>query len=76
MATRSSILTWKIPWTEESGRLQSIGSHSWTRLKHFSMHTQQKLTQHCKATTPNKLLIRNKISDQIKAHKLKKIAKI
>ena len=23
MATHSSILAWKIPWTEESGRLQS-----------------------------------------------------
>ena len=26
MATRSSTLAWKIPWMEESGRLQSIGS--------------------------------------------------
>ena len=26
MATHSSILTWKIPWTEEPGRLQSMGS--------------------------------------------------
>ena len=26
MATHSSILTWRIPWTEESGRLQSMGS--------------------------------------------------
>ena len=25
MATHSSILTWKIPWTEEPGRLQSMG---------------------------------------------------
>ena len=25
MATHSSILAWRIPWTEESGRLQSIG---------------------------------------------------
>ena len=24
-ATRSSILAWKIPWTEEPGRLQSMG---------------------------------------------------
>ena len=33
MATFSSILAWKIPWTEEPGRLQSIGSqrirHNW-----------------------------------------------
>ena len=26
MATHSSILAWRIPWTEESGRLQSVGS--------------------------------------------------
>ena len=26
MATHSSILAWKIPWTEESGGLQSMGS--------------------------------------------------
>ena len=25
MATHSSILAWRIPWTEEAGRLQSIG---------------------------------------------------
>ena len=25
MATHSSILVWRIPWTEEPGRLQSIG---------------------------------------------------
>ena len=27
MATHSGILAWRIPWTEESGRLQSTGSH-------------------------------------------------
>ena len=26
MATHSSILAWKIPWTEKSGGLQSMGS--------------------------------------------------
>ena len=26
MATHSSILAWRIPWTEEPGKLQSIGS--------------------------------------------------
>ena len=25
MATHSSILAWKIPWTEDAGRLQSMG---------------------------------------------------
>ena len=34
MATHSSILAWRIPWTEEPGGLQSMGSHtSWTELK-------------------------------------------
>ena len=27
MATHSSIFAWRIPWTEESGGLQSMGSH-------------------------------------------------
>ena len=26
MATQSSVLAWKIPWTEEPGGLQSLGS--------------------------------------------------
>ena len=26
MAIRSSTIAWKIPWTEEPGRLQSVGS--------------------------------------------------
>ena len=30
MATCSSILAWKIPWAEEPGGLQSMGSQSWT----------------------------------------------
>ena len=30
MATHSSTLAWKIPWTEEPGRLQSMGSQSRT----------------------------------------------
>ena len=32
MATHSSVLAWKIPWTEDPGRLQSIGSQSHTQL--------------------------------------------
>ena len=31
MATHSSVLAWEIPWTEESGRLQSMGSQ---RVRH------------------------------------------
>ena len=27
MATHSSVLAWRIPWTEKPGRLQSMGLH-------------------------------------------------
>ena len=37
MATHSSILTWKIPWTEEPGGLQSIGL---TQPNDFHFHFQ------------------------------------
>ena len=32
MLTHSSTLAWRIPWTEEPGRLQSMGSQSLKRL--------------------------------------------
>ena len=39
MAPHSSTLAWKIPWTEEPGRLQSMGSlrvrHDFTFTFHF-----------------------------------------
>ena len=36
MATHSSTLAWKIPWTEEPGRLQSMRSLSQIRLSDFT----------------------------------------
>ena len=36
MAPHSSTLAWKIPWTEEPGGLQSMGSVSQTRLSDFT----------------------------------------
>ena len=38
MATQSSILAWRNPWTEETGR--SVESQSWTQLsdEHFHFH--------------------------------------
>ena len=48
MAPHSSTLAWKIPWTEEPGRLQSMGSwrvrHDWaTSLSFFTfMHWRRK----------------------------------
>ena len=64
MATHSSILAWKIPWTEGPGRLQYMGhkeldmmterlnnnKYVYTWLLHFIV--QQKLTRHCKAIMP------------------------
>ena len=41
MATHSSVLVWRIPWTEETGRVQSLGSQNRTWLKWLSMHTQK-----------------------------------
>ena len=40
MATQSNILAWKIPWTEEPGRLQSMGLQ---RVGHdyVTEHTQE-----------------------------------
>ena len=36
LATHSSILAWKIPWTEETGRATVHGvAKSWTRLSDF-----------------------------------------
>ena len=40
MTTHSNILAWKIPWTEEPGRLQSMGSkrvgHDGSDLAHMN----------------------------------------
>ena len=55
MATHSSILSWRIPWTEEPGKLQSMGSqrvgHDWATNTHTHTHThkvqeQAKLINH------------------------------
>ena len=42
MATHSSTLAWRIPWREEPGRLQSMGSQrvSQTRLSDFTFAVQ------------------------------------
>ena len=40
MATNSSILAWEIPWTEEAGGLQSMGSQ---RVRH-DLVTKQDLS--------------------------------
>ena len=57
MATHSSILAWEIPWTEESDRLQFMGSQ---RIGHNSATKQQQSNHtvkilgltHCKSSFP------------------------
>ena len=44
MATHSSILAWRIPWTEEPGRLQATGSHE------SETTENKKLVEKCKAS--------------------------
>ena len=39
MATHSSVLAWKIPWTEEPGRLHSMGSQDIAKLLYASVKT-------------------------------------
>ena len=38
MATHSSTLAWKIPWTGEPGRLHSIGSQKVNRTERLHFH--------------------------------------
>ena len=38
LATHSNIFAWRIPWTEEPGRLQSVRSQSSTGLRQLSTH--------------------------------------
>ena len=43
MATHSSILAWKIPWTEETGELPSMGSQ---RVRHELVTEQHQQKQY------------------------------
>ena len=45
MATHSSILAWRIPWTENPGGLQSMGSQKWGMTNTFTFFTAQKKIQ-------------------------------
>ena len=52
MATHSSTLAWKIPWTEEPGGLQSMGlqrvRHNWaTHTHHTHTHTHTHTHRRC-----------------------------
>ena len=54
MATHSSTLAWRIPWTVEPGGLQSMGSqrvgHNWASNTHTHTHTHTTLSSVHKGT--------------------------
>ena len=61
MATHSSILAWRIPWTEGPGGLQSMGSqrvrHDWatnTKLKPFCQNITNQFLTMCKCNKSHK----------------------
>ena len=57
MATHSSLLAWRIPWTEEPGRLQSIWSQSRARLTLLSMQAGTLVQNSTQISFPNWVLI-------------------
>ena len=74
MATHSSILSWEIPWTEEAGRLQSMGSqksqtqlseHTFTRKAHYSVFSSFLI--HCPKLVRNHFGLPESISQKIMA---------
>ena len=46
MAPHSSILAWRVPWTEEPGRLQSVGSQKVRHDRMTNTHTHSMLNPH------------------------------
>ena len=60
MAARSSILTWRIPWTEEPGKLQSLGSQRVGHDKTTHTHTHT----HLPASSKGSLGIRRDVTNE------------
>ena len=58
MATHSNMLAWRIPWTEEPGKLQSIGSqrvrHDWATNTFPSLSVMVDPAEEAPPSTPNK----------------------
>ena len=57
IATHSSILGWKIPWTEEPGGLDSIGLQSQTWLSNLSVHVCVRLRAHTHTHGPSSVTL-------------------
>uniref|UniRef100_A0AAA9T0H1 ELMO domain containing 3 n=1 Tax=Bos taurus TaxID=9913 RepID=A0AAA9T0H1_BOVIN len=68
-ATHSSILAWKIPWTEEPGRLQSVGSQRVDTTERLSMHSLRlALTNPSGKTDSNGLQFQEYLISELKNH--------
>ena len=56
MAIHSSTIAWKIPWTEEPGRLQSMGSqrvgHDWATSLTYSLMTGKQVCRQLQRYAP------------------------
>ena len=70
MATHLSILAWNIPWMEQPGRLQSIGSQRVghdleTKCKHTHTHTHKRERE----TQENRASGQNDCSSHLKYHR-------
>ena len=61
VATHSSILAWRIPWTEESGRLKSLGLQ---RVGHELITEQQQSTAWCHTEASERLF--SKLSSSLR----------
>ena len=70
MASHSSILAWRIPWTEEPGRLQSIGSQ---RVGHDGARTQAPIFL---CPEPPKPQIKSYVHCMLISEKIKMVKKI
>ena len=65
MATCSSILAWKTPWTEGPGRLQSMGHREWDTAERLTASTTWNLGKWCRWTY---LQVRTRHADREKGH--------
>ena len=64
MATYSSTLAWRIPWVEEPGRLQSMGSqrvrHDWVTSLYFTLEKNEIRIKHTQKLTQSRVKLRRR----------------
>ena len=68
MATHSSILAWRIPWTEEPGRLQSMGSHraGYDLVTNTYTHKSEQCVSLSEVFPPNTMFLSAHILNQLR----------